>query len=287
MFRSRSKSGGQSPSRSEGKPEPMGEKVKSQEDEIMVENESDLMDRLEILGDLTDNLDKKQIDGRELDKVVRSLFDKYQAEQSPKFDSDSFFALNRCKNSCDIAPPQNLARNTKKIDLDRIAKIQRVFGQIPVFSNDDKYTIREFLTTMNTTAEHLGGEVGAKLNEAEYGLILNSKLSPRVKTTISQYKSDNLAGLYSNLINLFDESEDKRTAFSQIVNGGKKFANLKGFTEEMLRLLSLSQKNNDAQSELFVHALENILPKRIFEKITDYSDNYTHMTGGKAPPFLV
>jgi len=69
----------------------MGEKVKGQEDEIMVENESDLMDRLEILGDLTDNLDKKQIDGGELDKVVRSLFDKYQAEQSPKVDSDSFF----------------------------------------------------------------------------------------------------------------------------------------------------------------------------------------------------
>ena len=248
------------------------------------DGEDDLLARLETLGSLTENLDRRKIDGRELDRVVKELFDKYKDQEPCKYNTDAFLQYNSCKNSLDLLPPHNLSKHTKRMDLDRISKLQRVFAAIPTFSNDPSFTIREFLVTLNNTADHLGGGIGPQITENEFELILNSKLSPRVKSTINSYKSDTLSGLYSNLINLFDESEGKREAFSNIVNGSKKFTNLRSFTEEMLRLLSLSQKKIEHQSELFIHALETVLPARVYEKVSDYADNYSAMSGGGAPP---
>ena len=285
LFKARSKSTGRSPSRSEHELDLVGERAKTpREGEPEAEDENDLIDRLEILGSLTDKLDSKKIDGRELDKVVKELFDKYKEQEPIKYNANQFLFFNSCKSNQDLNPPKTLQRATKKMDLDRISKLQRLFSAIPIFNNDPAYTIREFLLTLNNTAEHLGGEVGPKMTEAEFELILNSKLSPRVKSTISSYKSETLSGLYSNLINLFDESEGKREAFSLIVNGAKKFSNLRLFTEEMLRLLSLSQKKPEEQAELFLHSLETVLPPRIAEKVADYADTYSAMSGGKAPP---
>jgi len=110
MFKKpRSKSGGHTPSRSASELDlTVGDNKRRQEEDLMLENEDELVERLEILGSLTDNLDRKRIDGRELDKVVRSLFDKYQAEQGPRYDTERFIAIHSCKNSRDIEPPQGL-----------------------------------------------------------------------------------------------------------------------------------------------------------------------------------
>ena len=112
------------------------------------------------------------------------------------------------------------------------------------------------------------------MTESEYELILNQKLSPRVKSAVhSSYKHENLKGLFANLLNLYDSSETRHEAFSAIVNQKNKFLNLHDFTEETLRLLSLSRKNSDQQSQLFIHSVENILPKRVYEKLITNSIN--------------
>ena len=120
-------------------------------------------------------------------------------------------------------------------------------------------------------------------------MILNQKLSPRIKNAIRGYKHDSLKGLIANLLNIYDCSESHHEAFSAIVNQKSKFTNLHDFTEETLRLLSLSRKNSDHQSQLFVHSVQHILPKRVFEKLLEFLDSYEIIHKGKYPelPTLV
>ena len=65
--------------------------------------------------------------------------------------------------------------------------------------------------------------------------------------------------------------------------------NLHDFTEEILRLLSLSRKNSDRQSQPFIDSVEYILPKRVLEKLLDFLDSYEIIHKGKYPelPTLV
>ena len=153
--------------------------------------------------------------------------------------------------------------------MEKITKLQRVFQNTPTFTNDKNYTIRELLIGLNSIVENLGFQI----SEAEYELILNQKLSPRVKSAVRGYKHENLKPLFTNLLNIYDSSETHYEAFSALVNQKCKFQNLHDFMEENLRLLSLSRKNPDQQSQLFIHSVEKILPKCIFEKLLDFLDS--------------
>ena len=84
------------------------------------------------------------------------------------------------------------------------------------------------------------------------------------------YKLDSLKALFTNLLNIYDSSENHHEAFSALVNKKCKFSCLHEIMEETLRLLSLSWKNDDQQSQLFVHSVENIVPKRVIEKLMDF-----------------
>ena len=138
---------------------------------------------------------------------------------------------------------------------------------------------------MNSVVENLGIE----LSENEFELILNQKLSPRIKTAIRGYKHENLKALFANLLNIYDSSETHHEAFSALVNQKSKFSNLHDFTEETLRLLSLSRKNSEQQSQLFVHSVENVVPKRVYEKLLEFLDSYELLHNGRYPelPILV
>ena len=149
--------------------------------------------------------------------------------------------------------------------------------------NDKSFTMRELLTNMNTIVETLG----AYISENEYELILMQKMSPRVKNALSGYKHENLKGLFANLLNIYDSSETHHEAFSALVNQKCKFSSLHDFIEETLRLLSLSRKNGDQQSQLFVHSIEGFFPKRIWEKLTEFLDNYEILHEGRYPPLPV
>ena len=144
----------------------------------------------------------------------------------------------------------------------KLQKLQRVFQNTPTFTNDKNYTIRELLIGLNSIVENLGFQISE--------LILNQKLSPRVKSAVRGYKHENLKPLFTNLLNIYDSSETHYEAFSALVNQKCKFQNLHDFMEENLRLLSLSRKNPDQQSQLFIHSVEKILPKCIFEKLLDF-----------------
>jgi hypothetical protein len=243
--------------------------------------------KMSTLGELSSELEKKKIDGDNLDRIMKELFSHYNTEQD-KIDnivSERFLMLNTCRNHKDLYPPINLKTTNKTVDLDKLNKLQRVFQNIPIFTNDKNYTIRELLNGMNSIVENLGFQI----SESEYELILNQKLSPRVKSAVRGYKHDNLKGLFANLLNIYDSSESHHEAFSALVSQKNKFNNLHEFMEENLRLLSLSRKNSDQQSQLFVHSVQHILPKRVFEKLLEFLDSYEIIHKGKYPelPTLV
>ena len=266
--------------------------LNSDSDEESVEKDTALvgckLEKMATLGELTLELEKKKIDGENLDRIMRDLFKQYNNDMDTVDNvvSERFLMINACRTHKDLTPPSNLKISRKKIDLDKFTKLQRVFQQIPTFTNDKNYTIRELLNGLNSIVENLGFD----MTESEYELILNQKLSPRVKSAVhSSYKHENLKGLFANLLNLYDSSETRHEAFSAIVNQKNKFLNLHDFTEETLRLLSLSRKNSDQQSQLFIHSVENILPKRVYEKLIDFLDGFEALNKGKYPtlPMLV
>ena len=245
------------------------------------------LEKMNTLGELSSELDKKRIDGHNLDRIMKDLFEQYSTEKE-KIDnmvSERFLMLNTCRSHKELEPPANLKTTNKTVDLDKLTKLQRVFQNIPIFANDKNYTVRELLNGLNGIVENLGFQI----SEAEYELILNQKLSPRVKNAVRGYKHENLKGLFTNLLNLYDCSETRHEAFSALVNQRNKFTNLHDFMEENLRLLSLSRKNSDQQSQLFVHSVEHILPKRILEKLLEFLDSYEMIHSGKFPelPVLV
>ena len=73
----------------------------------------------------------------------------------------------------------------------------------------------------------------------------------------------------------------------KLVNQKCKFSCLHEFMDETLRLLSLSRKNDDQQSQLFVHSVEHVVPKRVFEKLMDFIDSYEILKEGKYPPLPI
>ena len=292
----RSKSIGRSPSRSFDLSKILKHKKKEHlnhedsESEVEEKKDSRIEGKLEevllkmnTLGNLTNELDKKKVDGVALDKIMRDLFTQYSTEKD--LSSERFLMMNACRKHKDLFPPSNLKKSSKKTDLDRATKLQRIFSTVPTFTNDKSFTMRELLTNMNSIVETLGADI----SENEYELILMQKMSPRVKNALSGYKHDNLKGLFANLLNIYDSSENHHEAFSALVNQKNKFINFHDFMEENLRLLSLSRKNPDQQSQLFVHSVGHILPKRIFEKLIEFLDKYEIIYQGKYPdlPLLV
>ena len=294
--KTRSKSIGRDPSRSFksldsfkeylGKGKKEQEKVKNTDDEQVDIALDCKIEKLSTLGELTSELDKKRIDGDNLDRIMKDLFKQYTDSKTiDDLVSERFLMINTMRNNKDLGPPANLKSTNKKIDLDRMTKLQRLFGNVPVFKNNTDFTIRELLNGLNAITENLGFD----MTETEYELILNQKLSPRIKNAVRGYKHDSLKGLIANLLNIYDCSESHHEAFSAIVNQKSKFSNLHDFTEETLRLLSLSRKNSDQQSQLFVHSVQHILPKRVFEKLLEFLDSYEIIHKGKYPelPTLV
>jgi len=208
--------------------------------------------KMSTLGELSSELEKKKIDGDNLDRIMKELFTHYNTEQD-KIDnivSERFLMLNTCRNHKDLYPPINLKTTNKTVDLDKLNKLQRVFQNIPIFTNDKNYTIRELLNGMNNIVENLGFQI----SESEYELILNQKLSPRVKSAVRGYKHDNLKGLFANLLNIYDSSESHHEAFSALVSQKNKFNNLHDFMEENL------------------------------EKLLDFLDSYEVINQGEYPP---
>ena len=116
---------------------------------------------------------------------MKDLFKQYTDSKTiDDLVSERFLMIDTMRNNKDLGPPANLKSTNKKIDLDRMTKLQRLFGNIPVFKNDTDFTIRELLNGLNAITENLGFD----MTETEYELILNQKLSPRIKNAVRGYK---------------------------------------------------------------------------------------------------
>ena len=286
MFKPRSKSIGRSPSRSFSSERKEQLEKYNTSDDLSNENddnplldETDKLERIGILSDFTNELDKKSICGNNLDIIVKNMFDKYNTNSKSNTASQIFLSLNKCRDRVNISPPKNLSSTKKKIDIDRLSKYQRIFNAIPIFDNTQEFSIRDLLCNLNQICEGLGFEV----NRNEFEILLNQKLSAKVKTAIRSYNISSLEDFYNTLINIYDRDYTKREAFSALMNNKKSYSNIKDFTEETLKLLTLSQKDIEEQAKIFVHACENVVPIRIFEKIVDYVDTFESLNEGKHP----
>ena len=209
LFKPRSKSIGRSPSRSFSSERKEQLEKLERHDAIDLSNEIDdnpssvddsKLERIEILSELTNELDKKQICGSNLDLIVRNIFDKYTSENKSETASQIFLNLNKCRDRVHISPQKNLSSTKKKIDIDRLSKYQRIFQNIPIFDNAQEFSIRDLLCNLNQICEGLGFEV----NRNEFELLLNQKLSAKVKTALRSYNVSNLEDFYNTLINIYD-----------------------------------------------------------------------------------
>lgn len=245
---------------------------RGREGNINLEDELEREERMEILGAVSGVMEKKTIDGDQLDELVKSLFKKY-SDHTKETKPHPYVSLStRVK---DILPPHFEIKKRKHTDLDRFSKIFRVFSTIPSFDNSSKLGVRDFLLGLNSVAESLGSEI----TEDEFSAVLNSKLAPKIKATINSYKQISLKDLFNILVNLYDSNETSRDAVASVLSNKQKFSSLRSFTEETIRLLSLSQKSPSNQADLFVHALEQVLPDRVKEKIINFCEYYESVHG--------
>ena len=239
--------------------------------EFEPESFTDAEDRIRALGNVTDNLSKKEVSGEVLDDAIKSLFDKYtQDREKDKVDTTQL--LFGCKVNHGILPPEKcLSKSSKRTDLDRFTKLQRIFNSIAVFTNTDKYTVRDFLESMNSLVESLEFQV----SEKEFEILLMGRLAPNIRSVMNLHRTDSLESLYANLLNLYDQSESRLSAFGAIANCNKnKFTSLRTYLEEILRLIGLSGKSKEQESQLLLFSMDLILPERVKWRLRDYTDQY-------------
>ena len=76
------------------------------------------------------------------------------------------------------------------------------------------------------------------VNGNEFEILLNQKLSAKVKTAIRSFNVPNLEDFYNSLMNIYDRDYTKREAFSALMNIKKSYNNLKNFTIKIIIIKS-------------------------------------------------
>ena len=184
LFKPRSSSAGSNVTDRGDEPGLLSESGREMSRNINLEDEIEREERMEILGADSGVIEKKTIDGDQLDELVKSLFKKYSEQAKgtqPLIDHPYVSLSTKVK---DISPPLFEIKKRKHTDLDRFAKIFRVFSTIPSFDNSLKLGVRDFLLGLYSVAESLGSEI----SEDEFLAVLNLKLAPKKKATINSYK---------------------------------------------------------------------------------------------------
>jgi len=117
-----------------------------------------------------------------------------------------------------------------------------------IFTNTDKYTIRDFLENCNSLVESLEFQI----SEKEFEILLMGRLAPNIRSVMNLHRTESLESLYVNLLNLYDQSESRLSAFGAIANCNKnKFTSLRTYLEEILRLIGLSGKSKEQKVNSF------------------------------------
>ena len=244
---------------------------RSDSQEFIGETFGEAEDRIRALGEVASHLDKKEVSGEVLDQAIRNLFDKYSQEKD-KVKIDPTQILFGCKVNHGITPPENcLSKTSKRTDLDRFQKLQRIFSTVPTFTNGDSYSVRDFLQSMNSLVESLDFQI----SEKEFEILLLGRLAPNIRSVMNLHRTDSLESLYANLLNLYDMSESRLSALSEIMKCTKnKFSSLRTYLEEILRLIGLSGKSKEQESQLLLFSMDLILPERVKWRLRDYTDQY-------------
>ena len=163
MFTPRSKSIGCSPSRSfSSKRKEQLEKyntsddLSNENDDNPLLDEKDKLERIGVLSDFTNELDKKSICGNNLDIIVKNIFDKYNMQNKSNTTSQIFLSLNKCWDRVNISLPKNLSSTKNKINIDCLSQYQRIFANIPIFNNPQEFSIYDLLCKLNQSCEGFG-----------------------------------------------------------------------------------------------------------------------------------
>ncbi len=240
-------------------------------EELDTESFTEAEERIRALGEVTEHLDKREVSGEILDDAIKSLFDKYTKDRE-KNKVDPTQLLFGCKVNHGILPPEkSLSKSSKRTDLDRFSKLQRIFNSIAIFTNTDKYTIRDFLENCNSLVESLEFQI----SEKEFEILLMGRLAPNIRSVMNLHRTESLESLYVNLLNLYDQSESRLSAFGAIANCNKnKFTSLRTYLEEILRLIGLSGKSKEQESQLLLFSMDLVLPERVKWRLRNYTDQY-------------
>ena len=234
----------------------VGERTRNNSKEVTEEYITKAEERVKAVGEVTGLLEKSKIKGEELDNAIKEVFDKYVSELQPYRSFDTSFG---CRTNKDLVPPPCLSEKSTSSNLDRISKIQRVFNSVPMFTNEDFYSIRDFLTSLNLLTTNLG----FPLSKVEFEMALLGRIAPKVRAVLNSHKTEGLDSLYVNLLNLYDRSETRMEAFANLVSNKGKYNCFRTYLEETLRLISLSGKSKQQESQLLLHSLDMVLPLRI------------------------
>ena len=182
----------------------------------------------------------------------------------------------------EVSPPKFLLKSNTRGSLGRIRQMQHAFLSVPVFKDDGACTIREMLGDLNNTAKYINNFTD--ITESEFRIVLENKLSPGVKTSLTSYKCKTLEDMYANLLNLYSVEEHHWDAFSSLMIDTKKYATLKEFIDNTMRRLSLVHQSAEMKSAMFYHALKTFLPPRLAERLAEYVDLYEKANQRQTPP---
>ena len=116
--------------------------------------------------------------------------------------------------------------------------------------------MRNFLQSMNSLVESLDFQI----SEKEFEILLLRRLAPNIRSVMNLYRTNSLESLYANLKNLYDMSEIRLSALSKIMKCTKnKFSSIRTYLEEILRLIYLSGKRKEQESQLLLFSMDLIL----------------------------
>ena len=173
-----------------------------------------------------------------------------------------------------IPVPVNLAdtATVKRDPLERFWKLDRVFKNVPTFTDNGNPTIRDFLNAVVSVTATVPPSYG--LTKEEYFQVLWGKLGATVQSELmgmSQLETGNPDQLHTALLMNYDNSETGDEAFRKLqeLKPTAELNSISRYLREAKRLKELTAGSEPEQARCFITSLRNFLPYRLKKRLED------------------
>ena len=202
-------------------------------------------------------------------KIKEEKLDQYMAEMKAYNNPCTPYTANHAE----IDIPVKLFPSTlQKPSLERFWRLERVFKHVPVFHDDNKPNIRQFLNGIVTTANSFPSEV--KLTEPEYFQVLWGKLGSNVQAELSEeaeVTEGDARQLHKALLESYDMSETGEEAYVKLqsLKPSGKMNTVMSLLREAKRLKELCPGTETEKARSLAISIKSFLPWRLKKRLED------------------